>query len=172
VPRGRSVALAGVGGDEALRDRDQLRDDLAALLAGTLAERRVLGAGSSLGESALTRATELARQLVGAHALTDGLPLRRLLAPSTGGHLGDAPPDAVLGAEVRERFDAAVDAELRLAEERASAALEEHRAVLDDLVEDLEATETLDGHELHRRLLVVTVSGPDRRVATAAARTP
>ncbi len=152
VPRGRTLGSVTLGGDAVLRAAEDLRDDLVALLAGRTAERDRLGSASTLGEDDLARATGLARDLVGAHALVEGLPPRRLLAPRTAGHLGEATDDAVLGADARERLDTAVDAELVAAEARASSLLQVNGAVLEKLVGELDRLESVDGHRLHALL--------------------
>jgi cell division protease FtsH len=159
VPRGRSLGRAVHGGDAVLRSAADLRADLVADVAGRTAELLELGDASTLGEDDLARATATARELVGAHALHDRLPYRRLLVPRSEGHLGDTALDAVLGADLRSRFDDAVDAELAEAVARATELLTVHAEVTRELVAVLDETETVEGATLARLLGRVAAPG-------------
>ncbi len=124
-----------------------LLDSLSVLLGGRAGELVVLGQGSTGAANDLAKATELATKMVREFGLSPtlgpiGYPIGGSVFLGGGGTEFSSRPFA-------ERTQATIDAEVsRLladAEQRAVATLQDHRDVLDRLVERLLAEETVDG---------------------------
>ena len=115
----------------------ELRDDVAVLLSGRLAEQIVLGDVSMGAWNDLQRATEICRLMVEELGMSD-LGLRNFRRPEGDAAASGSASDraALADATVRE-IDAQIGALLRDAEERARALLLEHRPRLDALVAHL-----------------------------------
>ncbi|MCC5811380.1 MAG: ATP-dependent zinc metalloprotease FtsH [Ectothiorhodospiraceae bacterium] len=147
IPRGRSL-----GGTQQLPDRerqtlteDYLRDRLAVLLAGRVAEKLLLGSVSSGADDDIKQATSLARAMVSRWGMSEELgPL----------DLRQSEEQPFLGREIAQprhysehfarEVDAAVHAMIKQAEVRATAIINANRRPFERLVAELEARETLD----------------------------
>jgi cell division protease FtsH len=169
LARGRTVAATSLTSEEGVRPTAALQHRLATLLAGVAAERLVLGEVSTGGEGDLEEATELARDMVARYGMSDALGPVRLLASSTQGFLGDAPPIADLAPGTREALDAEVRRLLVEADAAAAEILARHRAVVDALVARLLVEEHVEGAELGE-ILDPVVNPPARRPAARRTR--
>ncbi len=147
IPRGRTL-----GGTHMLPyeehhtlSEDYLKDQLAIMLAGRMAEREFLGTVSSGADDDIARATQLARAMVARWGMSDEVgPI----------NLRQSDEHPFLGREIAEprRFadqtahtvDCAVKALLEEAEERAATILQQHRPQANQLLSELESHETLN----------------------------
>ena len=134
-----------------LYGEDYLHDTLSVMLGGRASELVVLGQGSTGAANDLAKATDLATRMVREFGLSKAL--GPVGYPSGGSvFLGEGGP-RFSSRPFAERTQAEIDAEvsrlLTEAERRAVATLEEHRDVLDRLVELLLARETVDGAEVY-----------------------
>jgi cell division protease FtsH len=151
IPRGRSL-----GGTHLLPTierhtlpEDYLRDRLAIILAGRVAERLFLNTVSSGSDDDIRSATQLARWMVGRWGMSDEL------GPFD---VRDSDEQPFLGREfaMPRRFseetaaiaDQAVRRYLAEAEQRASEVLEARRPQLKRLITELEKQETLERAEV------------------------
>jgi cell division protease FtsH len=144
VGRGRSLGwtLTVPEADRALGTKTQLRNRLAGLLGGRVAEEIVLGPDdiTTGGADDLLKATQLARQMVTELGMS-GLGVRVLEGGETGlAHLHSD--------ELGRRVDAEVDRLLDEALGRARTLLMARRGLLDQLAARLLEVETMSGAEL------------------------
>jgi cell division protease FtsH len=170
VGRGRSLGwtLTVPEGDRALGSKSQLRNRLAGLLGGRVAEELVLGQEdiTTGGADDLLKATQLARQMVTELGMS-GLGVRVVEA----GEMGLARTHS---DELGRRVDAEVDRLLDEALGRARAILAARRELLDALAARLLEVETMSGAELtaivssHATLELRGVAVPRAAAATAA----
>jgi cell division protease FtsH len=144
VGRGRSLGwtLTVPEGDRALGSKSQLRNRLAGLLGGRVAEELVLGQEdiTTGGADDLFKATQLARQMVTELGMS-GLGVRVVEA----GEMGLARTHS---DELGRRIDDEVDRLLDEALGRARAILAARRDLLDALAARLLEVETMSGAEL------------------------
>ena len=144
IGRGRSLGwtLTVPDDDRALGRKSQLKDRLAGLMGGRVAEEIVLGADdiTTGGADDLLKATQLARQMVTELGMS-GLGVRVV----EGGEAGLGPTHS---DELGRRVDAEVDRLLDEALGRARAILSARRDLLDVLAARLLEVETLTGAEL------------------------
>ncbi len=151
IPRGRALGytLTLPEQDKFMMTREELRDDLAMLMGGRVAEELVAGDISTGAGDDIERATKLARQMVTEHGMSDAI------GPRT---LGQKQGEIFLGrdwASTPDYSDAVafeIDQEVRhLIDEAHDVALEilsEHRDKLDALAALLLAKETLEREEV------------------------
>ena len=134
-----------------LYGEDYLYDMLAVWLGGRASELVVLGQGSTGAANDLAKATELALKMVREFGLSSrvgpvGYPLGGSVFLDPGGSALSSRPFA-------EQTQAAIDDEVsRLlgeAEQRAIRVLTDHREVLDQVVDELLANETIDGSDVY-----------------------
>jgi cell division protease FtsH len=153
IPRGRALGytLTLPEQDKFLMSREQMRDELAMLMGGRVAEEIVAGDITTGAANDIERATKVARQMVTEYGMSD------LIGPRT---LGQKQGEVFLGRDwgsTPDYSDAValeIDQELRrLIDEAHDVALEiltEHRARLDELADLLVLRETLDREEVER----------------------
>jgi cell division protease FtsH len=158
---------------------DYLYDMLAVTLGGRASELVVLGQGSTGASNDLAKATELATKMVREFGLS--AVVGPVGYPSGGSSfLGDG-ASAFSSRPFAEQTQAAIDSEvarmLREAEQRAIGVLKEHRSVLDELVQHLLTSETVDGSEVYELAGRAVPTGgegmtvaPDRAVSAARQR--
>lgn len=155
IPRGRAL-----GGTHMLPEierhtlpEDYLRDRLAVMLAGRMAERGLLGTVSSGADDDIHQATQLARAMVSRWGMdetvgavdlrqSDEHPFlgREIAQPR---HFSEATANAV---------DQAVNRLIQEAEERAASVIDKHRSAIEALIDGLETSETLSRAEIERYL--------------------
>ena len=154
-----------VDGDSAVVTRSRLFARLATTLAGTAAEKLVLGEPSSGAADDLEEATNLARDIVGCYGMSAALGSARLLASDAEVYLGEGSALGWISDETHEALDREIRKLLADAETEAQRLLQEHRAHLEELVRLLLHNETVDGETLHQVLNSVTAqrATPRRR---------
>jgi cell division protease FtsH len=151
IPRGRALGytLTLPEQDRFMMTREQLRDELAMLMGGRVAEEIIAGDVSTGAGNDIERATKIARQMVTEHGMSD------VIGPRT---LGQKQGEVFLGrdwASTPDYSDAVafeIDQEVRrLIDEAHDVALEiltVHRDKLDALAALLLEKETLDREEV------------------------
>jgi cell division protease FtsH len=151
IPRGRALGytLTLPEQDKFLMTREQLRDELAMLMGGRVAEEIVAGDVTTGAGNDIERATKIARQMVTEYGMSDTIGPRTLGVKQGEVFLGRdwaATPDysdAVafeIDSEVRLLIDEAHDVALDI--------LTQHRAKLDALAAQLVEKETLNREEV------------------------
>jgi cell division protease FtsH len=163
IPRGRALGytLTLPEQDRFMMTREQLRDELAMLMGGRVAEEIVAGDISTGAGHDIERATTVARQMVTEHGMSD------VIGPRT---LGQKQGEVFLGrdwAATPDYSDAVafeIDQEVRrLIDEAHDVALEiltEQRPKLDELAALLLQKETLDRDEVEAFFLGVEKRSP------------
>ncbi len=163
IPRGRALGytLTLPEQDRFIMTREQLRDELAMLMGGRVAEEIVAGDVSTGAGNDIERATKVARQMVTEHGMSD------VIGPRT---LGQKQGEVFLGrdwASTPDYSDAVafeIDQEVRrLIDEAHDVALEiltQHRAKLDELAALLLDKETLEREEVEAFFMAVERRAP------------
>jgi cell division protease FtsH len=163
IPRGRALGytLTLPEQDKFMMTREELRDELAMLMGGRVAEEIVAGDISTGAGNDIERATKIARQMVTEHGMSDSI------GPRT---LGQKQGEVFLGrdwASTPDYSDAVayeIDNEVsRLLDEAHDVALEilgEHREKLDELAALLLQKETLDREEVEAFFKAVEKRAP------------
>ncbi len=151
IPRGRALGytLTLPQQDKFLMTREQLRDELAMLMGGRVAEEIIAGDITTGAGNDIERATKVARQMVTEYGMSDTIGPRTLGQKQGEVFLGrdwGSTPDyseAVafeIDTEVRQLIDEAHDVALEI--------LNEHRTQLDRLADLLVQKETLGREEV------------------------
>ncbi len=151
IPRGRALGytLTLPEQDKFLATREEMRDELAMLMGGRVAEEIVAGDITTGAANDIERATKVARSMVTEYGMSDAIGPRTLGQKQgevfLGRDWGSTPDysDAValeIDQEVRQLIDEAHDVALDI--------LTEHRAKLDELADLLVEHETLDREEV------------------------
>ena len=187
IPRGRALGytLTLPEQDKFLMTREQLRDELAMLMGGRVAEEIVAGDVTTGAQNDIERATKVARQMVTEYGMSDAIGPRTLGQKQgevfLGRDWGSTPDysDAValeIDTEVRFLIDEAHDVALEV--------LSENRDNLDQLAALLMEKETLDRDEVEAFFRRVEKRSPrepevrsrarpcDRRATSARRRPP
>ena len=153
IPRGRALGytLTLPEQDKFLMTREQMRDELAMLMGGRVAEEIVAGDVTTGAANDIERATKVARQMVTEYGMSDTIGPRTLGQKQgevfLGRDWGSTPDysDAVafeIDQEVRQLIDEAHDVALDI--------LTENRDKLDALAAVLLEKETLDREEVEK----------------------
>src|SRR5437762_2732376 len=139
--------------DKYLVSRDELRDQIAGIMGGRVAEEIVFGDITSGAENDIQRATQLARRMVTQWGMSDKL------GTVTMGHKEER---VFLGRDLGEQRNyseevaAIIDEEIRSIVDHgyqtAKSVLTKSRSKMDAVVERLKIVETIDGKELDRIL--------------------
>ena len=151
IPRGRALGytLTLPEQDKFLMTREQMRDELAMLMGGRVAEEIVAGDVTTGAANDIERATKVARQMVTEYGMSDTIGPRTLGVKQgevfLGRDWGSTPDysDAVafeIDQEVRELIDEAHDVALDI--------LTENRDKLDQLADRLLEVETMEREEV------------------------
>ncbi|MFA6415958.1 MAG: ATP-dependent zinc metalloprotease FtsH [Candidatus Paceibacterota bacterium] len=139
--------------DRKLQSRKEFLDDLAVSLGGYVAEQMVFGDITTGASNDISVSTDLARAMVTKYGMSDKL---GPVAIETSSHLSFS--GGLNESAVSEKTSAIVDEEVsRLmneAMERAKEILTTHRAVMDNMAEELIRTETLEREEFERLLIL------------------
>ena len=163
IPRGRALGytLTLPEQDKFMMKREELRDELAMLMGGRVAEEIVAGDISTGAGNDIEHATKIARQMVTEHGMSDAI------GPRT---LGQKQGEVFLGrdwASTPDYSDAVafeIDQEVRhLIDEAHDVALDiltENRGKLDELAALLLEKETLDREEVERFFATVPKRAP------------
>jgi cell division protease FtsH len=163
IPRGRALGytLTLPEQDKFLMTREQMRDELAMLMGGRVAEELVAGDITTGAANDIEKATKVARQMVTEYGMSDAIGPRTLGQKQAEVFLGrdwTSTPDysdAVafeIDQEVRQLLDEAHDVALDI--------LGEHRDKLDRLAALLVERETLDREEVAAFFADVTKREP------------
>ncbi len=163
IPRGRALGytLTLPEQDKFLMTREQLRDELAMLMGGRVAEEIVAGDVTTGAQNDIERATKVARQMVTEYGMSDAIGPRTLGQKQgevfLGRDWGSTPDysDAValeIDTEVRFLIDEAHDVALDI--------LTEHRESLEELADLLGEKETLDRDEVEAFFARVSKRSP------------
>ena len=133
-----------------LYGEDYLYDMLSVFLGGRASELVVLGQGSTGAANDLAKATELATKMVREFGLSSDV---GPVGYPSGGSVFLGGDGAFSSRPFAENTQAAIDTEVRRivteAEQRSVSLLEQHRDVLDKLVQLLLEKETIDGAEVY-----------------------
>jgi len=153
IPRGMAlgVTMQLPEGDKFNYTRDYLNDQIAILLGGRLAEELTNGGMTTGAGNDLDRSTELARKMVCEWGMSDAM------GPLT---FGKKEEQIFLGREIAQHQDYSEDTAIRIDHElkrivttnyeRSKVLLEQHRAALDKIAEELLAREVLDADQVRR----------------------
>ncbi|MGK7294580.1 MAG: ATP-dependent zinc metalloprotease FtsH [Candidatus Wenzhouxiangella sp. M2_3B_020] len=151
IPRSQSLGATAQLPDEERYNFTQsyLRDRIAVMFGGRLAEKLVFDEVSNGAENDLEEATKLARNMVSRWGMSDRI------GPASFGERGD---HVFLGKEMAKEHEmspataAVIDEEIQKLlldiEEHARGVLEEHRGALEALAEALQEHETLESDEV------------------------
>ncbi|WP_062071364.1 ATP-dependent zinc metalloprotease FtsH [Demequina sediminicola] len=151
LPRGRALGYTMVmpQEDRYSKTRNQLLDNLAYAMGGRIAEELVFGDPSTGASNDIQQATDTARQMVTEYGMSTEIGSVRLAAGSGEVFMGR---DMGHGRDFSEVSAATVDREVRLLLDNAMAeatkALQNNRALLDTLAQELLEKETLNEIEL------------------------
>jgi cell division protease FtsH len=163
VPRGRALGytLTLPEQDKFMMTREELRDELAMLMGGRVAEEIVAGDISTGAGNDIERATKIAREMVTEHGMSDAI------GPRT---LGQKQGEVFLGRDWASTPDYSeavafeIDQEIsHLIDEAHDVALEiltQHRERLDQLAALLLEKETLDREEVEAFFKAVEKRAP------------
>jgi cell division protease FtsH len=163
IPRGRALGytLTLPEQDKFMMTREELRDELAMLMGGRVAEEIVAGDVSTGAGNDIERATKIARQMVTEHGMSDAI------GPRT---LGQKQGEVFLGRDwattpdysdaVAFEIDREVSHLLDEAHDVALEILDQNRAKLDELAALLLEKETLDREEVEAFFKPVTKRAP------------
>ena len=163
IPRGRALGytLTLPEQDKFMMTREELRDELAMLMGGRVAEEIVAGDVSTGAGNDIERATKIARQMVTEHGMSDSI------GPRT---LGQKQGEVFLGRDwattpdysdaVAFEIDREVSHLLDEAHDVALEILDEHRGKLDELAALLLEKETLDREEVESFFKAVAKRSP------------
>ena len=163
IPRGRALGytLTLPEQDKFMMTREELRDELAMLMGGRVAEEIVAGDVSTGAGNDIERATKIARQMVTEHGMSDAI------GPRT---LGQKQGEVFLGRDwattpdysdaVAFEIDREVSHLLDEAHDVALEILDEQRSKLDELAALLLEKETLDREEVESFFKAVSKRAP------------
>jgi cell division protease FtsH len=172
IPRGMAL---GVTQQLPLDDRhnysrEYLEDQIAILLGGRIAEEITNGQLTTGAGNDIERATELARRMVCEWGMSEAL------GPLT---FGKKEEQIFLGREIAQRQDYSEDTAIRIDQEvkrfvmdnyaRARRIIEEKRAVLNRIAEELLVREVLDGEQVRRIVFGLPVDEAKEAAAEGAA---
>ncbi len=170
IPRGRSL-----GATEQLPDEERynlsecyLKDRIAVMLGGRVAERLIYGEASSGAENDLQQATALARRMVSRWGMSGKLgpvSYHREQEHVFRGREIAQPPD--FSEDTARLIDEGVRALVRLLEQKAEQTLREHRNELETIAHELVEYETLEAAEIRRLLDTHGMQVTEKRTQTA-----
>jgi cell division protease FtsH len=148
LARGKSIGAASVRRetDAVLFTKSELFVQLVTAMGGLAAEEIMFGEHSTGAEQDLTRATDLARDMVGRFGM--GSRRRRLLSSEVDEFLGGDAALAEISAATHQEMEDEIDRLLKEAEHEAARLLSAHRDLLDRMAARLLTDETLEGTEL------------------------
>lgn len=137
--------------DKKLHSRTEFTEELAVLLAGRIAEKKIFGEVTTGAQSDLREATKLAKRLITEYGMSDKLGLRTF---------GEKEELVFLGRELHEQRDYSeksaqdIDEEIkRLVDEAAKTAekiLTAEKAQLDKIAQELLVKETIETEEFEK----------------------
>lgn len=149
VPRGRAggYMLALPKEDEMLHSKDEMKEQLAGLMGGRVAEQLMFNIQTAGASNDLEQATGLARAMVTEYGMSDKLgPVQY-----EGSHAimpGQGVPDKSYSEETALLIDAEIRQLLTEAQDQATAVITEHKDKLDVIAQALLKHETLDAAQI------------------------
>jgi cell division protease FtsH len=154
--------------DRYLMTREELENKMAVLLGGRAAEHLIFDQLSTGASDDLSKATDIARNMVTRYGMGERLgPVTYESEPN--GYLGGPGARRLYSEETAREIDVAVREMVEAAFQRARGILARNRALLDESARALLERETLAGADL-AAVLGRVVGGPQPQVAAAAAR--
>jgi len=170
VARGRALGqttFSSEEGDRVLLTRSDMEDQVTTAMAGVAAEQLAFGEASTTAEEDIDRATDVALQMVGRYGMSPGIGWRRMLSKAEGFLGGDGPTIEAVSGQTLYEFDQEVRNVIDQGEKKAAQLLGLHRGPLEEMVNRLEAQETLEGPDLAALLSWVS---PDISSGTSGGR--
>jgi len=173
IPRGMALGVTQQlpVDDKHNYSRDYLDDQIAILLGGRIAEEITNDNVTTGAGNDLERATEMARRMVCEWGMSD------TLGPLT---FGKKEEQIFLGREIAQHQDYSEETAIRIDQEikrvvtnnytRSRTVLEEHRAVLVQMAEELLVREVLEGDQVRRLVAGLPLDDPDK--ASGSSDTP
>jgi cell division protease FtsH len=170
IPRGMAlgVTMQVPEDDKHNYTRDYLNDMIAILLGGRIAEELTIGSITTGAGNDLERSTELARKMVCEWGMSDAM------GPLT---FGKKEEQIFLGREIAQHQDYSEDTAVRIDQEikrvvtdnyvRAKQTVEQHRAALHQIAQELLQREVLDADQV--RKLVAGEPLAEQKMPAAAA---
>jgi cell division protease FtsH len=165
VRRGTGLGHAALARDDrqVLR-RSELVERIATAMAGAAAEEVVWGEVSTGAEADIEAATHLARDMAGRWGMSEGIGPVRITAADAEVFLGrDLTAMQSVSPETLDKLDVEIRMLVEEGRRLARTALQQRRAQLELLADELEAAETLEGEQLVRLL-----AAPARRRRTTS----
>ncbi len=154
VRRGTGLGHAALAReDRQVLRRSELLERIATAMAGSVAEELVWGEASTGGEADIEAATHLARDMAGRWGMSEGIGPVRITAADAEVFLGrDLTAMQSVSPVTLDKLDAEIRMLVEEGQRIARTRLQQRRAQLDLLADELEALETLDGEALARLL--------------------
>ena len=165
IPRGMALGLTQqLPADEKHNySRDYLNDQIAILLGGRIAEEITMDSLTTGAGNDLERATDLARRMVCEWGMSDAM------GPLT---FGKKEEQIFLGREIAQHQDYSEDTALKIDQEvkrfvtsnyeKSHVLLEEHKATLVRMADELLAREVLDADQVTRLVKGLPLDDPER----------
>jgi cell division protease FtsH len=154
--------------DRYLMTREELENKMAVLLGGRAAEHLIFDQLSTGASDDLSKATDIARNMVTRYGMGERLgPVTYESEPN--GYLGGPGARRLYSEETAREIDVAVREMVEAAFQRARAILARNRALLDESARALLERETLAGADLAAVLGRVVAGAPQPQVAAATA---
>jgi len=138
--------------DRYILTRDELNDRIAVMLGGRAAETIVLGTVSTGASDDIQKATELARRMITEFGMSDELGSVRYAGQQMRYLTGTVQDNSHLSPHTQELIDSEVKDLVTGQFERARTVLQENRAALETLSQELLSQETLDGSAVQTAL--------------------
>ena len=154
VPRGRGAlgyTMQMPTEDRYLLTRAELEDRIAVMLGGRAAEQVVFKMISTGASNDIQRASEMARQMVMEYGMSEKLGNVRYATQQYQFLQGDTTANA--SPETLKIIDEEVQRIIEQQYQRAQQLLQEHRAALESLTQQLLKTETVDGSAVEQALV-------------------
>ena len=164
IPRGMALGLTQQlpVDDKHSYSREYLNDQIAVLLGGRIAEEITNGSTTTGAGNDLERVTELARKMICEWGMSD------TMGPLT---FGKKEEQIFLGREIAQHQDYSEETAIRIDQEvkrvvmenykRSRSLLEENRAVLVKMAEELLVHEVLDGAQVRRLVAGMSLDDPE-----------
>ncbi len=131
-----------------LLGEEELKNQIAVLLGGRVAERIVFGEVSSGASNDLLRATMLARRMVMEFGMSDVLGAVRYAEERSAYLAGETTVRRDIAPQTMRLIDCEVKRIIEDGEARVQQLLQEHRGVMEDVAQRLQQEEIISGDEL------------------------
>jgi cell division protease FtsH len=175
LPRGMALGITWSlpPEDRYLVSKSELQDEITGLLGGRVAEKIVFDEITTGASNDLDRATDLARQMVTEYGMSDRLGPLKFGQRSGNPFLGrDLMEDRNYSEDVARAIDEEVKSLIDQAYSRAKEVLEQHRELMDKMVEVLLERETIGRAEFLALLRGEPLPAPTRPQPPTAPNAP